>query len=95
MDGSVIYKNRDKFEKDLKKRCRENRLSLSGPIQKAILKALSERDETADICLDKIRHYLRLCQQWEWLTTGQYQHAANFVTEMGRLLGGWIKQSTG
>jgi len=28
-------------------------LSLPAPIQKAVLKPLSERDETADICLDK------------------------------------------
>ncbi len=53
MDESVIYKNRDKFEEDLKERCRKYRLSLSAPIQKTTLKALSEQDETADICLDK------------------------------------------
>lgn len=53
MDGAVIYKNRDKFEEDFKERCRKYRLSLSAPIQKTILKALSEQDEIADICLDK------------------------------------------
>jgi type I restriction enzyme M protein len=53
MDGSVIYKNRDKFEEDLKKHCKKHGLSLPAPIQKTILKALSEQDETADICLDK------------------------------------------
>jgi type I restriction enzyme M protein len=53
MDGSVIYKNRDKFKKDLKKHCKKHVLSLPAPIQKAVFKALSERDETADICLDK------------------------------------------
>ena len=47
----------------------------------------------ADSSLDKIRHYLRLCHNWGWLSQGQYQHAANFVSEIGRLLGGWIKQS--
>lgn len=53
MDGSVIYKNRDKFEEDLKEHCKKHGLSLPAPIQKAALKALSDRDETADICLDK------------------------------------------
>ena len=53
MDGSVICKNRDKFEKDLKAHCKKHGLSLPATIQKVILKTLSERDETADICLDK------------------------------------------
>ncbi len=45
----------------------------------------------ADAALAKVRLYLRLCREWEWLTPGQYQHAAQMVAEMGRLLGGWIK----
>jgi len=53
MDGSVIYKDRDKFEEDLKEHCKICGLSLSAPIQKVVLKALSEQDETADICVDK------------------------------------------
>jgi len=53
MDSSVIYKNREKFEKALKEHCKKHGLSLPAPIQKTILKALSEQDETADICVDK------------------------------------------
>ena len=53
MDGSVIYKNRDKFEEILKEHYKKYELSLPAPIQKAVLKALSEQDETANICLDK------------------------------------------
>ncbi|MFV9646776.1 MAG: hypothetical protein ACNYWU_13215, partial [Desulfobacterales bacterium] len=53
MDGSIIYKNREKFEKALKEHCKKYGLALPAPIQKAVLKALSEQDETADICLDK------------------------------------------
>lgn len=53
MDGSVIYKNRDQFEEALKQHCKKYGLSLPAPIQKTVLKALSEQDETADICLDK------------------------------------------
>lgn len=47
----------------------------------------------ADARLDRVRHYLRLCQNWGWLSQGQYQHAVTFVTEIGRLLGGWLKQN--
>ncbi len=53
MDDSVIYKNRDQFEEDLKQHCKKYGLPLPAPIQKTVLKALSEQDETADVCLDK------------------------------------------
>jgi len=49
----------------------------------------------ADAALDKVRHYLRLAAKWDWLSSGQYRHAARMVAEMGRLLGGWIKQTLG
>ncbi len=45
----------------------------------------------ADEELDKVRLYLRLAARWEWLSAGQYQHAARMVAEIGRLLGGWLK----
>lgn len=45
----------------------------------------------ADGHLDKIRFYLRLAVRWTWLSEGQYQHAAQMVAEIGRLLGGWQK----
>jgi four helix bundle protein len=48
-----------------------------------------ERLRMADAALDKVRIYLRLALKWEWLRSGQYQHAAGMVTEIGRLLGGW------
>ncbi len=45
----------------------------------------------ADIELTKIRLYLRLCQRWQWLNSGQYLHASQMVAELGRLLGGWLR----
>ena len=52
MDPSFIYKNREQFQKALKMTLLQHRLSLGAPELKAILEALSERDETADICTD-------------------------------------------
>lgn len=49
----------------------------------------------ADAHLNKLRLYLRLAQQWGWLSSGQYEHISQMVAEIGRLLGGWIKQTTG
>ena len=51
---------------------------------------LSQLD-LADAELDKVRLYLRLAFRWKWLSGGQYRHAAQYVTEIGRLLGGWKK----
>lgn len=48
----------------------------------------------ADTELLKVRLYLRLCQKWQWLKPSQYKHASEMVTEIGRLLGGWIKSVT-
>lgn len=45
----------------------------------------------ADIELTKLRFYLRLCKDMELLKLNQYRHAAEMVSEVGRLLGGWRK----
>ncbi len=50
-----------------------------------------EKLKSADEHLDKVRVYLRLAAKFEWLTAGQYQHAAAMTSEIGRLLGGWHK----
>lgn len=47
-----IFTSRDEFVKELKKAGKAAGLTLPAPIQKAILSALSERDETAEICRD-------------------------------------------
>jgi four helix bundle protein len=44
----------------------------------------------ADVELVKVRKYLRLARDLEWLKPRQYQFAAAQVTEIGNLLGGWI-----
>lgn len=46
----------------------------------------------ADTELDKLRTHLRLCHDLQLISTGQYEHAAARLVEMGRLLGGWKKK---
>lgn len=48
----------------------------------------------ADATLNKLRLYLRLAHQGHWLSAGQYEHVSRMVAEIGRLLGGWIRQSS-
>jgi type I restriction enzyme M protein len=47
-----IYKNREEFIEKLKQTFKQSNVALDATLLKAILSALSERDETADICLD-------------------------------------------
>ena len=48
----TLHKDRDEFEKVLSTAARKAGLKLAAPVKKAILSALSERDETATICQD-------------------------------------------
>ena len=54
-----------------------------------------ERLLLADEALARVRVYLRLAWRWQWLSNNQYQHVAEMVAEIGRLLGGWRKQTQG
>ena len=68
--------------------------------QEAVFSAQSARDnrrqlalQEADAALNRLRLYLRLAHQWLWLSNGQFEHVSVMVSEIGKLLGGWIKQS--
>jgi four helix bundle protein len=50
--------------------------------------------QAADAHLNKLRLYLRLSRQWNWLSSGQYEHVSRMVAHIGKLLGGWIKQTS-
>jgi len=52
MDSDKLYKKREDFIADVKTAFENKDDKVKAPIIKMIVKALSERDETADICLD-------------------------------------------
>lgn len=52
MDGSIIFNNRNQFQKALRLALLQHRLALAAPELKAILDAISERDGTAEVCTD-------------------------------------------
>lgn len=58
-------------------------------------KARLQHLRQADAHLNKVRLYLRLAHDWRWLSSGQYEHVSRIVAEIGRLLGGWLKQPGG
>ncbi|EFA68244.1 type I restriction-modification system subunit M [Cylindrospermopsis raciborskii] len=49
----TLYKDREQFEKVLKKAIKSEGVTVAAPVYKAILTALSERDETAKVCSDR------------------------------------------
>jgi hypothetical protein len=68
-------------------------------LQEALSAAQSQRGQSrstalhnADACLARLRVYLRLIHQWQWINHGQYQHVSEMEAEIGRLLGGWMRQ---
>lgn len=52
MDAATLWKDRDAFNKALGKELGNAGVRLSTPQRKAVLAALSERDQTAEICVD-------------------------------------------
>lgn len=52
LDETKLYKDRKLFLSDLQKAAKAEDVKFPAPIQKAILNALGERDETAEICRD-------------------------------------------
>ena len=51
--GDGLFSNRDEFEKAMRKALKEANVKIGATMKKVILAALSERDEAADICMDK------------------------------------------
>lgn len=70
-------------------------------LQEGLIEAQSQRGaprlvalRTADGVLARLRLYLRLAHHWRWLSSGQYSHVSEMVAEIGRLLGGWLRQAS-
>lgn len=52
----TLFRDREEFEKALAGAVQEDGVKLAVPVKKAILSALSERDESAVVCLDRSGH---------------------------------------
>src|SRR3546814_205471 len=51
--GDTLFTNRAAFEKALDKSLKAEGVKIAGPVKKAVLSALSERDDEADVCAGK------------------------------------------
>ncbi|MEO1610445.1 MAG: diversity-generating retroelement protein Avd [Pseudomonadota bacterium] len=43
--------------------------------------------------LEKLRVLLRICHRLQYLDHKRYEHAMTAINEVGRMIGGWLKQS--
>jgi hypothetical protein len=94
-----LLPKRERFPKQYRSTVTQRLMDAALDFQESLLLAQSYQDkirlrhlQAADAHLSKVRLYLRLVHDWQWLSPGQYAHASQMVAEMGRLLGGWIKQ---
>jgi hypothetical protein len=83
---------------------RQQRFVLAARIQHSVLNfheqiidaGLSQQPEPilrrADVTLARLRVQWRLCRDLELVSMGQYAHGARMLSEVGRLLGGWLKK---
>ncbi len=90
----------EKFPKAFRFTITQRLMNSTLDFQESLFAALSQGGTTrqkhlrsADAQLNNVRLYLRLVHTWGWLNDGQYRHASVMVTEIGRLLGGWIKSA--
>jgi four helix bundle protein len=58
----------------------------------SLSKKKTEHLEQADVELQRLRLYLRLCQRMQFFSKGQYEHVFKMVEEVGKLLGGWMRK---
>jgi len=49
--------------------------------------------EEADVQLEILRYYVRLAKDLGFLPIGKYENWANMTTEIGKMIGGWLKSA--
>ena len=49
----------------------------------------------ANMNLEKMRVFVRICYESSFLSRKSYEHASYCINEVGKMLGGWIKQQGG
>lgn len=87
-----------KFPRDVRFALAERLVQQGFALQDALIAASLDRPQQAhyllqaDIQLTGLRKTLLLAYELESLNAGQYRHVSEMTQEVGRLLGGWIRQ---
>jgi hypothetical protein len=51
--------------------------------------------QDANLNLEQLRYLIRLCKDLNLLNLKSYEYASKQINEVGKLIGGWIKQQQG
>jgi four helix bundle protein len=85
---------------------KSERFTLAADIKESMFKILSliircnkARDKNKyfkeiDIELIVFKSYIRLSMELEFIPIKKYENISNYITEIGKMLGGWIKKYT-
>jgi hypothetical protein len=49
--------------------------------------------QEADVQLEILRHYIRLAKDLEFLPIKKYENWSKMTTEIGKMIGGWLKSA--
>jgi hypothetical protein len=90
----------EKFPRAFRFNVTQRLMAAALDLQEALFEAQTQRGagrlaalRSADGALSRLRLYLRLAHHWRWLNASQFEHVSTIVAEIGRLLGGWLKQT--
>ena len=61
-------------------------------LEAAYTRSKDEPLRRANLDLEKLRHLMRSAYELKCISVGQYEFASKEIDDVGRMLGGWIKQ---
>ncbi len=51
--------------------------------------------QRANLRVERIRILMRICYELRYVSHDSYKHSARSLNEVGKMLGGWVKQQSG
>ena len=87
----------DKFPKKARFTFTDHLVNLALLIVEDLVEARYSRNKTQllrkiNMNLEKLRVLIRICYEIKILPKKSYQHASRTINEVGKMLGGWVKQ---
>lgn len=87
----------DGFPKKAKFTFAERMVSISLSILEDLVEARYSRNKSyalkkANLSLEKLRMFIRICYELKFFSRKSYEHASYSINEIGKMLGGWMKQ---
>lgn len=68
---------------------------IEGIIEARYSRKKSDTLRRIDLCMEKLRVLLRMCNELKYLDHNGYEYASKKINEAGKMVGGWRKQQEG